>query len=697
MNNWHTQNMPPNPGSFGRGNVINQCYGISQSNNIPTNPHYTRSAAMMRTNQNTAPQSVPYPYQSPVSQQMPMQYACEGNTSQLLSRTPIPNPALYSAEAFRASNNDLTPANSSRYMYPDQFSAYQGNEEYSESPELQSANTLNSFPNEFTESNEISNRFSPLKSRNNLDFNAVSPLQSIEASDFYNPVLPSHLFSSSSHLVTPSQSSQASQLTQASGFNDLPLQSGKSSEFPNQVSPLQSRQSSTFSDSISLSNQTQPPASGAIESSRVSTVIEVETDGSSLPNENDIFKHDDFKNEDEEDFDQPNDHDKIDQLSDHNSTTSNKQHLDYFSNANSCRLISINFNIWQLKFPPGKPPEVKGKNKGKQGKKGGSYGKIPKSPQPKWVNLAPRYAVKKTMNLHCDNWLTFRNQVFEAVDAEHAGVFSQLRAAYRDRTLSIEGWINGSLDHKKNDKALIDDDASFKEFAEAALAMPPEVKMGLKLLQPNNPKDDKDANRRLYQVFRPVRDGGEPKSDDSKEEEEVDPEERTADDVDTVTQKYNLLLKKFENIISSRENVAGAPNPANAQEVLVLNTDRIRMWARDWDAGVDGVDEVNPPMHRAGWRYVPVSDFAQEKARLRHANRRLAEELATPAQLDPNLPFNPANHSNAQRPPTINNFNYFGEQHLQYLQPGNMFAAANIPGPAQRIPPATSQVPPVRF
>lgn len=54
------------------------------------------------------------------------------------------------------------------------------------------------------------------------------------------------------------------------------------------------------------------------------------------------------------------------------------------------------------------------------------------------------------------------------------------------------------------------------------------------------------------------------------------------DNIDPITQKYNVSIKRFENIFQSGENVAGAPNPKNAQEVLVLNSNRLRMWARDW-------------------------------------------------------------------------------------------------------------------
>lgn len=67
-----------------------------------------------------------------------------------------------------------------------------------------------------------------------------------------------------------------------------------------------------------------------------------------------------------------------------------------------------------------------------------------------------------------------------------------------------------------------------------------------------------------------------------------------AADVDPVTQKFNCLLKRFENISRLGENVAGAPNPSNAQEVLVLNTDRLWMWARDWVSDIMATVTTSP-------------------------------------------------------------------------------------------------------
>lgn len=67
--------------------------------------------------------------------------------------------------------------------------------------------------------------------------------------------------------------------------------------------------------------------------------------------------------------------------------------------------------------------------------------------------------------------------------------------------MTIKGWINSSDDHKKTDKALINNNASFKEFAEVALLMPPNVKMGLKVLQPGNPKNDEDSNVHLLNFY----------------------------------------------------------------------------------------------------------------------------------------------------------------------------------------------------
>lgn len=166
-----------------------------------------------------------------------------------------------------------------------------------------------------------------------------------------------------------------------------------------------------------------------------------------------------------------------------------------------------------------KTVEVKAKFKGKHGKKGGSRGKVAKDLLPKWVNYAPQYPVKKVLNLYCDNWLTFCKEVFLAVGKAHGGVLPLLRAAYQYCTLLIEGWINKSKDHKKTDKALIDKDTAFKEFTEAALAIPSNVKMGLKLVHPKNPKDDEEGHPHLYNFYTHYSQVRPAASDDSKEED----------------------------------------------------------------------------------------------------------------------------------------------------------------------------------
>ncbi|EGG07167.1 uncharacterized protein MELLADRAFT_86043 [Melampsora larici-populina 98AG31] len=604
MSNRRAHNTPPaflldsNPESFGHGTMINQHYGISQPNSIPTYPYHTRSAAMTMANQNPmTPQAIPYPYhQSPVSQQ---------HNSPVSALYPPGQLDLNLDQEFSlpSSNSNSIPANNSnQFVYPDQYLAYSEYQQSLETQEDHLGNTFNMFPTDCTNSNII--------------FDSVSPLHPQEPSGFSNPAFSSNSVS--------------------------PLRSRHNSNFSNEVLPLKSSQYSTNSSQHSaipnpILPSRQPSNSGAMMDLGVSTEIEVDSDrisDGSLPDEDDLFK------EDEEDFNSK-DELEMDQLSDQASAHPNEPPIHPETAnliPNPCRKLIITFNIWVLKFPPGKPPEAKGKNTGKQGKGGGS--KIPKSLQPKWIDKKPRYAVKQSMNLHGHDWLTFRNQVFEYCDEAEKGVLPALKAAYRDRTLTIEGWINGSAEHKKNDKAVIKDKATFKEFVDAALAMPSDVKMGLRMVHPNNPKDDEDSNCHLYKVFN--RHVQEPEQDSDQSEGKDEPEERTAADVDPVTQKYNLLMSKFENIFRSGENVGAAPNPTNLEEVLVLNTDRVRMWARDWDQGEDGVDEINPPMHRAGWEYVP----------------------STSDRPEPNGSFQ--THS-AQIPQTINNYNYFGDQHLPHI------------------------------
>lgn len=88
--------------------------------------------------------------------------------------------------------------------------------------------------------------------------------------------------------------------------------------------------------------------------------------------------------------------------------------------------------------------------------------------------------------------------------------------------MTIEGWINGSHDHKKTYKALINNDTTFKEFTKGALAMPSNVKIGLRLWKPSNPKDDMDNNVHLYNLYNHDSQLGGSQSDDSEEGDESD-------------------------------------------------------------------------------------------------------------------------------------------------------------------------------
>lgn len=95
---------------------------------------------------------------------------------------------------------------------------------------------------------------------------------------------------------------------------------------------------------------------------------------------------------------------------------------------------------------------------------------------------------------------------------------------------------------------------------------------------------------------------------------------------------------------------------------------------------MEGVDEINPPMHRAGWRYVPLTDFANERARLRQPNQQQANKEAGLARTSLTLPLTPQ---------TINNYHYYGDQPNQSPHPGNCLTPPNVRRPNPRFSQST--------
>lgn len=105
------------------------------------------------------------------------------------------------------------------------------------------------------------------------------------------------------------------------------------------------------------------------------------------------------------------------------------------------------------------------------------------------------------------------------------------------------------------------------------------------------------------------------------------------------------------------------------------------------DAGVNGVDEMNPPMHWAGWRYFAGSQFGKKKAWLRTAGHNFGDYNPPPSTPAPPPP---------QTPQTLNSFNYYGDQKLQYLPPGRLLSSPTLHAPSCAFPPSNPEMTPVR-
>ncbi|KAH9818765.1 hypothetical protein DFH28DRAFT_1123105 [Melampsora americana] len=130
------------------------------------------------------------------------------------------------------------------------------------------------------------------------------------------------------------------------------------------------------------------------------------------------------------------------------------------------------------------------------------------------------------------------------------------------------GWINGSENHKKNNKVVLNNSVTYKLFMDVARRSPANAKMGFKIIHPN-PKEHGGTSKDVTQ-------------DESEDEDPIDA-------------KLQILMAKFSKSFKAGENVAVFPNPKKTGEIMVLTTRRLRQWADDWADGKRGVDGVNPP------------------------------------------------------------------------------------------------------
>lgn len=324
------------------------------------------------------------------------------------------------------------------------------------------------------------------------------------------------------------------------------------------------------------------------------------------------------------------------------------------------RNFEIQFNVYQLKVP--ESDTIAGRTK----KARGRSVKIPPKPvKAQWTNFKPLVPLYQDLPVGSFSWPVWRAKLFDACNLRLAGISEALIAAEKTGFLAIQGFINGySAERKKpiNFKIFLTDDVTFGQFVTTILGSPADAKILIKITHPN-PKTNEAANRSLASTLNQSGTGANDPSDASSED---NGSESDGSDALTAAEKnYKKLMARFESAFKSGENVATAINPKDPSQVVLLSTARIRTWANDWADGVPGVNEVNPPMARPGFKWVNASDYESEKANL----------LGTGDRRNQNSPT-----SGSKSGATVIHHNYYGQG---FPSPGmaglNPFTTPNMP------------------
>ncbi|KAH9809285.1 hypothetical protein DFH28DRAFT_905685 [Melampsora americana] len=267
------------------------------------------------------------------------------------------------------------------------------------------------------------------------------------------------------------------------------------------------------------------------------------------------------------------------------------------------RTFHVYFNIWQEQVPTAEP--------GKRQKRtaGGTRPSLQKRKTTKFANYAPKLPTKLTLAPKFYSFANFKRSLFTSCDEKLAGVSDALHRAWVNRRLSIQVFVNGSALHKAINKITITNPANFREFIVAALTAPANTTMGCRILHEDPRKADL-AIRALLTVGK--------SNGNSSDSEESEGHETDHSSVILSAGEKNLrtLMKQFEKDFKGGENVTSVTNPKDPSKILLLNTSRIRDWANDWADGIRGVDEVNPPMTRPGFRWINAADYEKAKAEL---------------------------------------------------------------------------------
>ncbi|KAH9821658.1 hypothetical protein DFH28DRAFT_883009, partial [Melampsora americana] len=322
------------------------------------------------------------------------------------------------------------------------------------------------------------------------------------------------------------------------------------------------------------------------------------------------------------------------------------------------RTFHVYFNIWQQQVPDGE--------NGKRQKQtpGGTRPSLRKSTTPKYSNYAPKLPTKLTLAPKFSSFYVFKKALFASCDEKLAGVSDALHRAWFERRILIQVFVNGSPLHKANNKITITNPDNFQEFVFAALSAPANTTMGCRILH-EDPRKTKLAIRSLMSVGKSGGDGGDSDKSDGHETE------GSSIILSAGERNLRTLMKRFEKDFKAGENVTSVTNPKDPSQILLLNTSRIRDWANDWVDGVRGVDEVNPPMGRPGFRWINVCDYEKAKNEL----LGLTPAVATTAAATPSG--------------TVIHHNYYGQPPSSAPPPYPGLPISSMATPHPLAPPAS--------
>ncbi|KAH9807785.1 hypothetical protein DFH28DRAFT_1071718 [Melampsora americana] len=320
--------------------------------------------------------------------------------------------------------------------------------------------------------------------------------------------------------------------------------------------------------------------------------------------------------------------------------------------------IYLTFNVWQAKDMDADDDDLatdmRSKKKTKKSKRKEQQSKKKKKATDQWTGYKSKRPITVEINLGAHNWESFKLRMLEACAIEKADVTMLLKEADALGELIFEGWINGSKTHKKSRHAEIKDDDSFSDYVVEAFIISHSNDIGFKVIHPDpkERKKNKDFDETLQKKKSRLENDKQLDSDSNTSEDDDDESDGSVE-LDPKEKKTKKLTTRFKEQWERGESIVQMANPKDPGEFLLLNTARIRLWASDWEDKVLGVDEVNPPMNRPGWKWIPAALVPEEKARLMgHTTAKISP--STPDPTHPTIVHN--NYYNTPLNTPLGNF-----------------------------------------